>query len=320
MTTQDTPAPILVAVDGTNLVHRAHHAYSRTDRRSHTGAPTWALWGLARLLAGAVEDVTARFRAPAGLTVAFDGPRDDCRRRAADPGYKATRREPDAELAAKLTAAPQLLRDCGFDVAIADGWEADDGVASAAKVATDAGWRCVIVTSDRDALAHCSTSTRVLRPVNGGGWDAFGTREVAAKYSLPPQHGCYAEFSALRGDPSDELPGVAGVGEKTAATLLCALAEVQRTVEDVLEGDDVARTVLKERTLRLLDAGADNYRRNRRLMDANLELAVDLEAAARPVDPSAVAEACAYQGVPDAEEYLLAVAGQRLAQLAGAEF
>lgn len=309
------PPPILVAVDGTNLVHRAHHAFSGSDRRSTDGAAVWALWGLARMLSTAHTAITERFRAPAGLVVCFDGPKELCRRRAMDPGYKATRRDPDPDLTAQLDAAPRWLADAGLSVAVFDGYEADDGCASAAHVAAAAGWRCVIVTSDRDALTHASTSTRVLRPVNGGGWECYGTPEITAKYGTPPVHGAYGAYSALRGDPSDELAGVAGVGEKTAASVLCALHAVERSVEDVLDGDDVAVAAITPRARKLLVEGADRYRRNRRLMDAVCDLPVDLDAAGAPVDPDTVTAACEAYGVTGAAANLVAAA-PALVQLA----
>jgi DNA polymerase-1 len=312
-------APILVAVDGTNLLHRAYHAHAPSDRRAPNGAPTWALWGMARLLAGAVGTVTGVFRRPAGMVVCFDGPRELCRRRGVYPPYKASRSEPAPELARQIAAAPTWLSDAGFSVLTVDGLEADDGCASAAATAAANGWRCVVVTSDRDALALVSSEVRVLRPAGGGRWDPFGPRQVADKYALPNVAGIYSTFAALRGDPSDELPGVAGVGDKTAAKLLCALHDAGRCVDDVLAGDDVAVAAAGERTTRLLAAGAENYTRNRALMAAVTDMDVDLSAAARPVDPGHVAESCAYQGVVDAEAPLCDAAPQ-LAELVGADF
>jgi DNA polymerase-1 len=314
-----SPKPILVAVDATNLVHRSHHAFAGSDRRSLSGRPVWALWGLARMLSTATAKVADTFRRPAGLVLCFDGPHESCHRRAMDATYKAIPREPNPDLEFQLHAAPRWLADCGFYVATFDGYEADDGCASAAHAATAAGWRCVIVTSDRDALAHASASTRVLRPANGGGWDMYGTPEITAKYNTPPVHGAYATFSALRGDPSDELPGVAGIGEKTAATMLCSLHAAGRTVDDVLAGDETAIEAITPRAFKLLTEGSANYLRNRKLMDAVVDLPVDLAEATAPCDPAHIIESCAYQGVSDAEEFLLKSA-PTLSELVGSDF
>lgn len=323
MTTQANPEtsavgnglrPILVAVDGTNLLHRTHHAHSASDRRDARGAPVWALYGMARLLSSAVAKITSSWRPPTGLVVCFDGPRELCRRRGMDSLYKATRRAPDPGLEAQLASAPQWMTDTGLSVMTIDGYEADDGCASAATAANKIGWRCIIVTSDRDAFAHASASTRVLRPVNGGGWDALGQAEIAAKYGLPTKgykgtfgFPAYSAYAALRGDKSDELAGVAGIGEKTAAAIISALAAVERTVEDVLTGDEIAACALRDRHRALLEAGAANYHRNRRMMDAVVDLPVDFAAASDPLDVARVHSACQTHGVGDASETLSSV-------------
>ncbi len=130
-------------------------------------------------------------------------------------------------------------------------------------------------------------------------------------YGLPARPGAYLDFTALRGDPSDELPGVAGIGPKTAATVLGALDGVGRTVADVLAGDATATGVLRPRR-DLLVAGDDCYKRNRRLMDAVIDLDVDLAAAAGPLAAGRLQAACDRAGIPTAVTSLTTVAGARL--------
>ena len=310
---------ILVAVDGTNLVHRSHHASAASDRRDAAGTPVWALAGVVRMLASSVKEITNLWREPTGIVVCFDGSHDACRRRNLDAGYKATRRDPNPDLDAHLAGVPALLSAAGISVLTVEGQEADDGCASATTVAAAAGWHCVVVTSDRDALAHASGTTRVLRPVNGGGWSAFGPSEIAAKYGLPKDYPggagfpAYAAYAALRGDKSDELPGVGGLGNKTAAVVISALAGVGRTVEDAYRGDSVAGGALRERHLKLLLAGQGNYERNRTLMDAVVDLDVDLDVASRPLDEERAGYACGLHGVADVAGLLGGLLGRRTA-------
>jgi DNA polymerase-1 len=161
------------------------------------------------------------------------------------PDYKAGRAEKDAALIDQLERAGALLDALGLATLTPPGLEADDVSASGATWARDHGWRCVIITSDRDAFAHISDHTQVLRLINGGinASPLLNPARLVALYGVAAEH--YLDFAALRGDASDNLPGVAGIGEKTAAILLTEVGSMQSVWADIdhNEGRGVAATL-----------------------------------------------------------------------------
>ncbi len=208
-------APVILAIDGNSLVHRAYHAQARTAAQTEHGRPSWAVRGLLMQLVAAVERIR-----PVVVVVGFDDP-DSSLRRARWPAYKAQRVDKLDTLVEQLAGAACVLRELGLAVAVPAGLEADDVLASIAESAKHQGLRAVIMTSDRDAFALIDDTTRVLRIINGG--VEASPMMTAERLELllgirPPQ---YRDYAALRGDPSDNLPGVRGIGPRTAARLLC---------------------------------------------------------------------------------------------------
>ena len=153
------------------------------------------------------------------------------------PAYKAGRAEKHPELVDQLDRAGALLDALGLATLTPPGLEADDVNASAAAWARRNDWNCIIITSDRDAFAHISDHTRVLRLIDGGieGSPLLNPRRLHTMYGVAAER--YLEYAALRGDASDNLPGVTGIGEKTAALLL-ELAGSMRTVWADLDHDE----------------------------------------------------------------------------------
>jgi 5'-3' exonuclease len=275
-------APMLMAVDGNSLLHRAHHAHAHSDQRDLAGRPTWGLRGLVSSIAGAAARLT-----PDAVVVGLDCP-GECRRKDEYPDYKAGRPPKPPELADQLAAAPGLLRAAGFAVVQHDGWEADDVLASAAALSRREGWRCTVVTSDRDSFALIDATTSVLRVI-AGGIDAAPLLTPARLPALCGVNaGQYRDFAALRGDPSDNLPGARGIGAKTAARLLAAFGGVQDAYAALADGreEDVVAAVGPAATRRLADPQArENVARNLRLMAMRDDLPVPPLAAMRvPMD------------------------------------
>src|SRR5215207_923975 len=132
--------PLLLVVDGDSLVHRAYHGMGGSDHRDSAGRPVWALRGLMSFLAAAAARL-----APDAVLVGFDSHVDSVRK-ADYAGYKAHRADKPADLQAQLDDAPELLAACGFGIASATGYEADDVLASAAALARREGWHSVLVT------------------------------------------------------------------------------------------------------------------------------------------------------------------------------
>jgi 5'-3' exonuclease len=209
-------APVVLAVDGNSLVHRSYHAQART------GQPCWAVRGLLTQLVAAVDRIR-----PAAVVIGFDDA-DHSLRREQWPSYKANRTEKLDTLVEQLTQAVEAMRALGVAVVIPDGLEADDVLASAAAFSQRVGARTVIVTSDRDAFALIDEHTHVLRIINGGVEASPLMTADRLVTLLGIEAAQYRDFAALRGDPSDNLPGVRGIGPHHAARLLttfgCAAA------------------------------------------------------------------------------------------------
>lgn len=241
------PAPLLLAVDGNSLLHRAHHAWADSLEFDDDGRPVWGLLGLVVAIAACA----ARCE-PDGIVVGFDCGQRSVRRESYAP-YKAHRPDKPMQLQWQLDDAPELLSAAGFPVAQVQGYEADDVLASAAALARREGWRCVLATSDRDAFALIDSTTSVLRVVNGGidGSPLLTPVEVLAEYGVDPAH--YRDLAALRGDPSDNLPGVAGIGGRTAARLLTAFPGLEAVHQALDDGRaDAVRAVVGAAAAELL--------------------------------------------------------------------
>ncbi|MGH3265501.1 MAG: 5'-3' exonuclease, partial [Trebonia sp.] len=149
------------------------------------------------------------------------------------PSYKANRKQKLPTLVEQLTRAVEVMRELGVAVVVPDGLEADDVSASAAAFARGAGGRAVIVTSDRDAFALIDERTHVLRIINGGvdASPVMTADRLMTLLGVPPAQ--YRDFAALRGDPSDNLPGVRGIGPRTAARLLTEFGSAAAAFDDL---------------------------------------------------------------------------------------
>ena len=269
--------PSLLAVDGDGLAHRAFHAYP-ADR---TPGP---VHGFFALLAAVVDQTPAD-----GLIVGFDS-RERSFRRERFPAYKAQRDDKEPGLLAVLLALPHALEELGVTVAVPDGWEADDVVASAASVAERAGWRCAIATSDRDAFCLVSASTTVLR-LRGRGSQVTAMTPQRLRRDVGVDASQYVEYSALRGDISDNLPGVPGIGPTRAAALLSAFPTVDAAVDDPLGCRSVLGPELGQALIDDVTAGSSSvFRRNVELMRPRADVPVDLDATRRRCPPERVAE------------------------------
>lgn len=277
---------MLLAVDGNSLVHRSFHALASTGMRSSLGEPMWAVRGLLTQLVAAVDRI-----GPAAVVVGFDDP-DRSVRRARWPQYKANRGDKLASLVRQLELAVSVLTELGVHVVTPAGLEADDVLASAARHAGENGARTVIVTSDRDAFAMIDERTSVLRIINGG-VDAsplLTPQRLSVMLGVDPHQ--YRDFAALRGDPSDNLPGVKGFGPRTAARLLAALGSVPDAFADLdAGGGRVVEAVGRSRAARLGEpASRAAWELNCQVMTMHPHVAVDLtgEVGALPLPAEAV--------------------------------
>lgn len=223
----DRPRRLLLVVDAPSLLHRNHHARAHTNLHDRAGRPAWALHGMLRQILEAIDGF-----APDAVIFGLDD-RTASVRTDLFPDYKAGRAAKDELLVEQLDRAGALLDALGLATLTPPGLEADDVSASGARWASDHGWDCVIITSDRDAFAHISEYTKVLRLITGGisGSPLLTPSRLLAMYGVPADR--YLEFAALRGDVSDNLRGVSGLGEKTAATLLAEVGPMRDVWSDI---------------------------------------------------------------------------------------
>jgi 5'-3' exonuclease len=270
------PGPVLLAIDGNGLVHRAFHAVGGVD-----GEPGAAAGRVLAMLAKIA--VEAR---PTACVVGFDDPIRSLRRER-HAAYKAARPPKPDELVELLDELPDLLRELGFCVVVPDGLEADDVLGSAAALASSRMVAATLATGDQDAFALVRPTVRVLLLVPGGRLEQVSPSWLRARYGVGPEQ--YLEFAALRGDSSDCLPGVRGVGAVTAARLLAAYPDVQAALADPagvaqLLGSWVAEALVTQR---------DTYELNRELMAIRTDVALDLAACGRQLDRRVVTETLA---------------------------
>ena len=202
--------PLLV-VDGDSFAHRAYHAIPKSIRRSD-GGPGNMLFGFSNMLLRLWAD-----ERPRTALVAWDTLEVPTYRHEALEAYQSGR-EFEAELLEQLGLLPSLVGSSGLAVAKAPGYEADDflGAAVSFEEATDGD--VLVATSDRDAFQLASERTTILQPVRGAAPARIDPAEVRKRYGVEPEQ--VPDFIALRGDPSDRIPGARGIGPKKAADLL----------------------------------------------------------------------------------------------------
>jgi len=201
----------LLVVDGDNFAHRSYHALPKSiRRRGNRGAG--AIVGFANLLLRLYE--TER---PRAVLVGWDTLGAPTYRQKLFPPYQGGRQFDD-EIVEQLEVLPELVAACGFASAKAAGYEADDFLAAAVAAEERRGGRALVASGDRDAFQLASDRTTILHPVRAGEMARIGPAEVRERYGVEPRQ--VPDFIALRGDPSDKLPGARGVGPKAAAALL----------------------------------------------------------------------------------------------------
>jgi DNA polymerase-1 len=258
-----TDRPRLLLLDGHSLAYRAFYALPVENFSTTSGQPTNAVYGFANMLANALRD-----ERPTHLAVAFDVSRRTFRTEAF-PDYKATRSRSPGEFGSQLEILDDLLGAMNVPVLRAPGYEADDVIATLATRAVADGLDVLVVTGDRDALQLVGDHVTVLYFYRTASEMIRYTPEaVEAKYGLTPAQ--YPDFAALRGDPSDNLPSIPGIGEKTAAKWIREYGSLAA----LLEHADEVKGKAGER----LRAALDTVRLNRRLTELvrDVDLPVDV--------------------------------------------
>ena len=253
--------PTLALIDGNSIAYRAFYALPE-DLATRSGQVTNAVFGFTRMLIRLIKD-----HHPEGVAVAWDVSRQTFRTESY-PEYKANRNKAPDHFRSQLPLIDEVLESLNISQLRMEGYEADDIIATLTKQATADGWDVLIVTGDRDAFQLVGGPVRVLYTRRGISDTVLADAEwITEKYGVTPSQ--YVEYAALRGDNSDNLPGVPGVGEKTAAKLIADHGDI--------DGVFAAVTEQTPRLRENLSAHRDQVFLNRQLMALVDDLALEME-------------------------------------------
>jgi DNA polymerase I len=200
-----------LVIDGDSFAHRSYHALPKTILRRGK-RPAGAILGFANFLLRLY-----RAEQPRAVVVAWDTLEVPTYRHKQFPAYQSGR-EFDAALLEQLRILPDVVAACGFVNVKAPGYEADDFLAAAVAAEEKKGGRVLVASGDRDSFQLASDHTTILYPVRAGEMARIGPAEVRARYGVAPHQ--VPDFIALRGDPSDKIPGAPGIGPTGAADLV----------------------------------------------------------------------------------------------------
>ena len=215
----------LLLIDGHSLAYRAFYALPVENFSTSSGQHTNAIYGMASMLINLISS-----EKPTHIAAAFDVSRKTFRSEKF-PDYKANRSASPDEFKSQSEYINQLMDTFGIKRFAAEGYEADDLIATLTKQAEKDGFEVLICTGDRDSFQLVNAQTTVLYPKKGVTDLARMTPEaVEEKYGLTPAQ--YPDFAALRGDPSDNLPSVPGVGEKTAAKWIVEYGSLENLIKN----------------------------------------------------------------------------------------
>ena len=272
------PEKKIAVIDGNSLMHRAYHAVPPT-MNAPDGTPTNACFGFMSMLLKFID-----LSRPDAIICAFDAGRPAFRMEALAQ-YKGQRPPMDEELKVQFPVMEGLLASMNIPVVRVKGWEGDDILGTIATRDEQLGYRTLLVSGDKDVYQLCTDLTHVVTTKKGISDVAiYGPAEVRERYGVTPEQ--FPDFLGLKGDSSDNIPGVPGVGDKTAAKLLAAYGNL----EGIYEHIDELKGKQKERMADNREAAFVSRKVATIVRDVDFEL--DLEAAAFPAfDVAEVTEA-----------------------------
>ena len=266
---------VLYLVDGTALAYRSYYAFIRRPLVNSSGENVSAVYGFASSLIKLLNE-----RAPSHIVVAFDRPEPTFRHEAFEE-YKATREEMPDEMADQLPLIRELVEAFGITIVEEPGYEADDLIGTLSTRAKEAGLRSVIVSGDKDFFQLVDEFVTVLDPAKDVEYEPSDVAEV---FGVPPSQ--VTEVLGLMGDASDNVPGVPGIGKKTALDLIVRFG----TIEGVLEHLDA---VSGAKRVQNLDENRETAYLSRDLVTIDVEAPVDFDASSferPPLDGERVVE------------------------------
>jgi DNA polymerase-1 len=263
MSAMSTPKKLLL-IDGHSMAYRAFYALPVENFTTAMGQHTNAIYGFATMLISLIKE-----EKPTHVAVAFDVSRKTFRSEIF-PEYKANRASTPDEFRSQMSYLHEFIDGCGIEHFQLEGYEADDLIATISKKAEKDGFEVLICTGDRDSFQLVNEKTTVLYPKRGVSEMARMTPDaVFEKYGMTPAQ--YPDFAALRGDPSDNLPSIPGVGEKTAAKWVVEYGSLKDLLSEVDKVGGKVGQALRD--------NIDNVIRNRELTqlvhDAPITFALD---------------------------------------------
>jgi DNA polymerase-1 len=218
----------LLLIDGHSMAYRAFYALPVENFKTSVGQPTNAIYGFASMLINLIKE-----EKPTHIAVAFDVSRKTFRTERF-PEYKANRASTPDEFRSQMSHINEMIDSFGIKHFEVEGFEADDIIATLAKSAESKGFDILICTGDRDSFQLVNNKTTVLYPKKGvTEMSRMTPAAVVEKYGLTPEQ--YPDFAALRGDPSDNLPSVPGVGEKTATKWIIDYGSLEKLLDNSKE-------------------------------------------------------------------------------------
>jgi len=257
------PRPTLTLIDGSSYIFRAYHAI-RSELSTSKGLPTRAIYGFTRMLLKSLREAS-----PTHVAMVWD--KDGRKmRQAIDPEYKAHRSETPEDLKVQFPYIRQVVDALAVPSVEKEGFEADDLIATLAKEAVEAGFDVVVVTGDKDFAQIVGPHVRLYDGMSDK-WT--GPAEVEAKWGVGPER--MIELQTLLGDSIDNIPGIPGVGEKTAADLIARFEDVEGVIAACERGE-----ISRKKVAAAIVEGKDRLALNRELV----RLRDDVEIAQRPED------------------------------------
>lgn len=268
----------LILIDGHALLYRAFFAFPTLTTKS--GLMVNAVYGFTRIMLSVIKDHDPKY-----LAVAFDTPKPTFRH-TDFVGYKAQRKEMPEELRGQIDRVKEVVKVLNIPQFAIDGYEADDVIGTIARDITSGckdgqhGTHVLIVTGDKDAFQLVNDCVHVLVPPNGKkGEQEFDAAAVEAKMGIRPDQ--IVDYKALSGDPSDNIPGIRGIGPKTAVNLLKEYGTVNQIYEEIKNQTDKVRNskVLKGATLIKITEGYESAMLSQKLatIDRHVPIDIDLE-------------------------------------------
>jgi len=237
------PPRTILIIDGNSLLHRAFHAIPPLSTTK--GLPTNAVYGFTNMLFKVLSD-----QKPNYVAVALDKSKITFRHNQYE-SYKANRKPTPDELRSQFPLLKELLHAMRIPVFETEGYEADDLIGTITSAAEKEGLECIILTGDQDALQLITPQTRVLITKKGiSELEIYDRKRVVDKYKVTPEQ--FADFKGLMGDPSDNIPGVPGIGKKTASKLLEQFGSVEEILKRVEETTPRLQKIIVENSEKAL--------------------------------------------------------------------